>query len=522
MQIKFLGSPDIKDANSSVVGGKAFNLHLLKCQGFNIPPAFLVTSLHDDLSEAINTIGGFPVAVRSSCSLEDMKGASFAGLYETFLNIKNEEDLETKIKECFESKNSERVHDYLKVKGIEASSADLKMSVLVQKMIDPLLAGVLFTLNPKNGFEEEFYLEFCEGVGERLVSGLITPSSVTFNIRTNKIIEATTNEEKTILREDLLIDLIEQAKKIQAFFGSPQDIEWAIDKNGCLHILQSRPITTVHFRNDVPELTNADLKDGGISARVCTPLMFSAYRNALQFSMADYFKRINLIKNADDIKWIYSFYGRAYWNAGAVKEGLKSIPGFNENDFDRDLGIQKDYGLNGPVRTPFNLASLSQAIPIMIGLYGEFRDCEIMIDQFRDSFNQKDQILKVKIKDLSRLKDLDFYSWLSEVIQFQLRTERNYFRTIYNNSNFQTEFKTKLKKLKNYQEGDEIELMSSLEGVSHLNVQEDLGDLASISDFYGLESQSYYESREKFLKKHYHHGPAELDLTVARWGECKD
>ena len=60
--------------------------------------------------------------------------------------------------------------DYLKVKGIKASSADLKMSVLVQKMIDPLVAGVLFTLNPKNGFEEEFYLEFCEGFGERRVS----------------------------------------------------------------------------------------------------------------------------------------------------------------------------------------------------------------------------------------------------------------------------------------------------------------------------------------------------------------
>ena len=522
MQIKFLGTQDLNGVNSSMVGGKAYNLHLLKSQGFIIPPAFLLTAPHHDLSEAIKTIGGFPVAVRSSCSLEDMKGASFAGLYETFLNINSEEDLKIKIGDCFESKDSERVHDYLKVKGIKATSADLKMSVLVQKMIDPVIAGVLFTINPKNGFEEEFYLEFCQGVGERLVSGLVTPSSVTFNIKSHKIIEVTTSEEKTTLREGFVFELIEQAKKIQAFFGSPQDIEWAIDQEGTLHILQSRPITTVHFRNDVPELTNADLKDGGISARVCTPLMFSAYRNALQFSMADYFKRINLIKNADEIKWIYSFYGRVYWNAGAVKDGLKLIPGFNENDFDRDLGIQKDYGPKGPFKTPFNLSSLTQALPIIIGLYREFRDCEIMIDQFRDLFNQRDLCLREKMKDLSRLNDHEFYAWLGEVIQFQLITERNYFRTIYNNSNFQTEFKTKLKKLKRYQEGDEIELMSSLEGVSHLNVQEDLEQLASLSDFYGFDSQTYFESREKFLKKHYHHGPAELDLTVARWGERKD
>ena len=521
MNIKFLGTQNLSENELKSLGGKATNLHHLKKSGFSIPPGFIF-STDISLADAIKGIGGFPVAVRSSCSLEDMSGASFAGLYETFLNVNSNDDLKKKIEECFESIKSERVQDYLKVKGIKASFADLKMSVLVQKMIDPLIAGVLFTLNPKNGFEEEFYLEFCEGVGERLVSGHVTPSSCSFNIQTNKIVESSINQEKTIIEQRALIELIDQAKKIQAFFGSPQDIEWAIDKNGSLHILQSRPITSVVFRNDVPELTNADLKDGGISARVCTPLMFSAYRNALQFSMGDYFRRINLIKNPDDIHWIYSYYGRVYWNAEAVKEGLKLIPGFNEFDFDRDLGIQKDYGDKGPTKTPFNLSSLVGALPIIIGLYREFRDCEIMIHQFRDSFNQKDEVLKDKLKVLSRLNDADFYSWMNEVIQFQLITERNYFRTIYNNSNFQSEFKTKLKKMKAYQEGDEIELMSSLEGVAHLNVQEDLEELTKISDFYGFDSQTYYASREKFLKKHYHHGPAELDLTVARWGERKD
>jgi phosphohistidine swiveling domain-containing protein len=521
VNIKYLGQ-EISDDELKKIGSKAFHLHQLRKAGFSVPSGFVITKQDVNLREAIESIGGFPVAVRSSCSMEDMPNASFAGLYETFLYVRDLEDLERNVHDCFESRKSKRVEDYLKHKGINARATDLSMSVLVQKMIDPVIAGVLFTINPQNGYEEEFYLEYCQGVGERLVSGLVTPSSVTFDIQKDLIVEHNINDERTEISYQLLKLLVNQAKKIQAYFGLPQDIEWAIDHSGILHILQSRPITTLNFRSDVPELTNADLKDGGISARVCTPLMFSAYRNALQFSMADYFKRINLIKNADDIKWIYSFYGRAYWNAGAVKEGLKSIPGFNENDFDRDLGIQKDYGLKGPVKTPFNLSSLTQAIPIMIGLYGEFRDCEIMIDQFRDSFNQRDKILKDKLKDLSRLDDSKFYTWLAEVIQFQKTTERNYFRTIYNNSNFQTEFKTKLKKLKNYHKGDEIELMSSLEGVSHLNVQEDLGELASISDLYGLDSQIYYESREKFLIKHYHHGPAELDLTVARWGERKD
>jgi phosphohistidine swiveling domain-containing protein len=295
-----------------------------------------------------------------------------------------------------------------------------------------------------------------------------------------------------------------------------------IDHEGHLHILQSRPITTLSYRVDVPELTNADLKDGGISARVCTPFMFSAYRNALQFSMGDYFKRIHLIKNPEDITWIYMFYGKVYWNAGAVKEGLRSIPGFNEQDFDRDLGIQKDYGDKGPSKTPLNLSTLTNAIPVMIGLYKEFQDCEIMVDQFRNQFELKDQFLKKKICQLKDFSNEEFFKWFNDVITFQIQTERNYFRTIYNNSNFQTEFKTKLKKVKSYREGDEIDLMSSIEGVTHLSVQDDLEILAKDAQNYGLESLAYHQSRENFLIKHYHHGPAELDLTVPRWGERKD
>lgn len=120
------------------------------------------------------------------------------------------------------------------------------------------------------------------------------------------------------------------------------------------------------------------------------------------------------------------------------------------------------------------------------------------------------------------MDERDFSNWFMEVILFQLETEKNYFRTIYNNSNFQTEFKGFLKKAKGYEEGDEIDLMGELHGVSHLDVQSGLKELKKLMEFYGVDSQTYYGAREKFLKTHYHHGPAELDLTVARWGENKE
>ncbi|WP_408097968.1 PEP/pyruvate-binding domain-containing protein [Peredibacter sp. HCB2-198] len=521
MKINYLSDTDLSESDLQKMGGKAQSLARLAHQ-FPVPPGFVLFQEANELDQAIQKIGGFPVAVRSSGSLEDMANASFAGLYETFLFIQNPNELKEAIKKCFDSRHSHRVKDYLATKKIEWNPESLSMSVLVQRMVDAKIAGVLFTLNPTNGREEEIYLEFCEGVGERLVSGHVTPSRVTYNWQTDEVLNVAINDEKTTIDQKHLKELIDLALRIQAFYGKPQDIEWAIGKDDKVYILQSRPVTTLTPREDKPELTNADLKDGGISARVCSPLMFSAYREALKISMGDYFKRISLIPNDEKVQWLHYHYGRVYWNAEAVKEGLKKLPDFNEEDFDRDLGIQKDYGAAGPHKTPTTVSSVVAAIPVLIGLNREFRDCENMIAQFRVRFEAQDEELKKDLSSLKKMNDAIFKKWFLEVILFQNETEKNYFRTIYNNSNFQTEYKSYLKKLPEYQEGDEIDLMTELHGVSHLDVQGGLGKLSKIADFYGYDSRSYYSARQEFLKYHYHHGPAELDLMVPRWGENKE
>ena len=522
MTITYLGQRDLNPLEIKLMGGKASSLHVLKAANFNVPAGFILSSELSDLEEALATIGGFPVAVRSSGAMEDLPNASFAGLYETFLYVNNMDDLKQKIHDCLESRHSHRVKDYLEHKGIKYQPEQLKMTVLVQKMIEPAIAGVLFSMNPINGHDEEMYVEYCEGVGERLVSGHVTPTQVRYDWLKDVIISETINQEGTRLSSELMNKLIDQSAAIQAYYGHPQDIEWAVDKKGTLFILQSRPVTSYSPRDDKPELTNADFKDGGVSARVCTPAMFSIYREALQVSMGNYFQKIDLIKNPQGIVWIHYCYGRVYWNAEAVKEGLKNIPGYRESDFDRDLGVQKDYGPKGCHVTPTNPVTILRAIPILFALNREFSDCEAMVDQFRDKFEMKDAPLKEELKKIKRITDEEFHRWLMDVIIHQLETERSYFRTIYNNANYQTEFKSFLKNLKCYEEGDEIDLMGNLQGVAHLDVQGDLGKLAKISDFYGQNSQKYHEAREKFLEAHYHHGPAELDLKVPRWGENKE
>lgn len=492
----------------AILGGKARNLRLLKEWGFPVPDAFVLTEEGELPSEEeIQSLGGYPVAVRSSGALEDLHGASFAGLYETILDVKNRDELQSAVKKCFSSKNSERVQDYLKQKEIEVAG-ELQMSVLVQKMVNPKNSGVLFTLNPFNGKEEEFYLEFCKGLGEKLVSGLVTPSRVTFHWLNDEFLKTEMSEEGEMPEKELR-ELFFFAQKIQESYGHPQDIEWAVDISGKVFILQSRPITSFHPREDTPELTNADLKDGGISARVCTPFMFSVYREAMEVTMGGYLKSIRLLKADEGVQWLHYHYGRAFWNAEEVKKALQTLPGFNEEAFDRDLGIKKDYGSTGPVKTPLTVAGLINALPVLIGLYKEFLSSENMVRTFRESFEARDKELKKKKGP--------FREWFKAVILFQRETEQNYFRIIYNNSNYQTEFKNFLRELPSYQEFDEVYLMGELEGVSHLNVQE---DLRTLKKFEG--TREYFVEREKFLEKHYHHGNSELDLTVPRWGENPD
>jgi phosphohistidine swiveling domain-containing protein len=522
MKKYFLGDKKLSLEVIQKFGGKAQKLHELLLAQFLVPKGFVLTEIEDISEEDIDQIGGFPVAVRSSGALEDLGQASFAGQYETFLNVEGMKELKERVKECFDSRNSDRVKDYLKTKNITWSDETLKMSVLVQKMVTSKISGVLFTINPLTGIEEEMYVEFCEGLGERLVSGHVTPTQIVYHWRIDKKQFERINSEKTHINDEELKRLIKEASKIQAHFGHPQDIEWAIDGKGELYILQSRPITTFLPRSDTPELTNADLKDGGISARVCTPFMFSAYREALEYSMGDYFKNINLISNDEKIQWIHYHYGRVYWNAEAVKNGLKKIPDFREEDFDRDLGVQKEYGECGPHYTKLTLQSLIDALPVLIGLKREYMNCKNMIELFRTKFERQDSILKLPLKNLHDLSDEEFQEWFFKVILFQNETEKNYFRTIYNNSNFQTEYKSFIKKNRDYAFGDEIDLMSELEGVAHLDVQSGLSILRNSADLYGFESDKYLSEREKFLSIHYHHGPAELDLSVPRWGEKKE
>ena len=217
--------------------------------------------IQDEITENYKKISGF-VAVRSSAVSEDLQEASFAGQQATFLNVKGEKDLLRYVKECWASFYTSRAIIYRQNHNF---NHEPKMAVVVQKMVDSKKSGVIFTANPVTKNKNEMMIEAAFGLGETIVSGMVTPDNFVADKKSRKIIRETINEKniaiikrdgknKTIkldaekrkeksLSEKEINQLIEISLKIEKYYKNPMDIEWAIDDK--LYILQARPITTL-------------------------------------------------------------------------------------------------------------------------------------------------------------------------------------------------------------------------------------------------------------------------------------
>jgi phosphohistidine swiveling domain-containing protein len=513
--------------NADEGGRKAAPLHELMLGGFPVPAGFVIpphVEMNEDaarqLDAAVSAIGGYPVAARSSGHLEDLPGASFAGQYVTKLHVTNIQELLQAVAECRDSARSPQVITYLRKNGLDESQA--RVSVLVQVMIEASFAGVAFSIHPTTGREEHALIECCQGVGEKLVSGLTSPSRYVVHLEDSAVLEQQPGAENVEMGGAAIRQLRDYALELQAHFGAPQDIEWAVDSHEKLWILQSRPVTRIQWRRDIPEFTSADFREGGVSARVCTPLMYSLYRSAVQNSMQRYFTDIGLLpKNAPQEDWIGMFYGRPYWSASAVKNVLLKVPGFDEQIFDKDLGIQKDYGGKGPAKTPTNLSTLLPAIPVAIALERNYRRQIRRTAAYGPRFLPEEARFLKTVRDLDGLEDREFFERFDEVLGFHLRTESDYFTTIYNNANLQSDLKKLLGRIA-AAAGERVSalaLMSGLQDVSHMKMQRDLLRLLETARREGAASKAWDEALAGFLKENYFHADAELDISTPRWGE---
>lgn len=455
------------DTAEPVLGGKAEALLKLEKAGFLIPASRFSPV---DIPAAVSELG-FPLVVRSSATVEDGRSSSFAGQFESFLNLNSLEEVREAVEKCHESVLAPSVVEYCKKNGVDPG--DVQMGVILQRMIRPELAGVAFTINPVTG-KDEVVIEAVEGLADALLAGRQ---------------EALPGTHPLVQKYRPEIEKV--ARRVQLHFGEPQDLEFAIE-GGELHLLQARPITRIGFAPGVGEWTNADFRDGGVSSAVCTPLMWSLYDWIWEDAIKGWLRDMKLLKG--DFLAGQMFFGRPYWNLGAVKNCFAKIPGFVEREFDTDLSVEIQYEGTG-LHTPVNFWTILKAIPTGLAIPKFFRK--------QEAFNEKflaggfDDLVR-KYEDIPEDVDAAFKTLVEE--DYKL-FETNYFRTIFAASVAKLDFNDA------FPETDYTALVAALPEMTHLAPTRALRAMAKSGE----------TDIAPLLREFRHHSRRELDIRVPRW-----
>lgn len=290
---KLLYFSEIDRSMVALVGGKGANLGEMTQAGFPVPPGFcLTTTLYDQFSSGLDleelsgpearsllsqrelpadctqliteALTRFPpdtlFSVRSSATAEDLPFASFAGQQDTYLNVAPV-DLAQAVKNCFVSLYTDRAVSYRKQNGITHPS----MSVVVQQMIRSEASGVLFTADPVSNRRSLLVIDAIFGLGEAIVSGLVSPDHYEYEKKTEAISKETIakkefailatpgggterqvlNSQDRVLTQEQIRELAQIGIQLEEHYGAPQDVEWAME-GGKLYILQTRAITSLY------------------------------------------------------------------------------------------------------------------------------------------------------------------------------------------------------------------------------------------------------------------------------------
>ena len=406
-------------------------------------------------------------AVRSSGTKEDLDEFSFAGQYQTFLNTKPE-DVEARVIDCYRSMFSEIILSYLVNRKIDLK--DLKMSVVVQEMVASDKSGICFTIDPVTGNDKTMLIEVSEGLGEDIVSGKTVPEQYHYNWYDNK--ETDRKADNKLISEAKVEEYAKVFASIQQQFGYPCDIEFAI-KDDELFILQSRRITKLNYSGINDVWTTADFKDGGVSANVCTPYMWSLYEYIWEYSLRVFIVSTKILKVEQLPKKLGEmYYGRCYWNLSAVKKTMEQIVGYKEREFDNEYGIVGDYEGDGKV-TGATPKVLFHMIPIII------EQTKVLNDRKKNSERYKQELLDLyydykKHLDEGTIEDItkEFYKITHETY---LRSETTYFHQIFINTIHQSLYKDSL--LKYVSESEYLSLLASIDNISHLIPFYDMWDI---------------------------------------------
>lgn len=316
----------------AAIGGKASGLQQLAAWGFPIPPTWVLPADQPipSVAELTQWLAAQPHqrwAVRSSATGEDGQQASFAGQFETFLNVTGAEAIVQAIQQCRESAEATRVQQYNRHK---ADTTELQVAVVLQAMVEAQWAGVIFTIDPVQNFRDRGLVQIVEGLGDKLVGGEASGESFVFSRQTQHLPALAAH---TAPLPDLPA-IVSQAMQMEQQAGQPVDAEFAIDAQGQLYWLQCRPITTLAAQHansldtPLPEpamiLTRCNV--GEMMPGAVTPLTFSVFGRAIDLGLQDLYYRIGALPRVEDKPYfVNQFYGHLYLNMSQMYKIVDNV-----------------------------------------------------------------------------------------------------------------------------------------------------------------------------------------------------
>jgi pyruvate,water dikinase len=269
-------------------------------------------AVDDAVDRAASELAGGTLIVRSSAVGEDSDGASFAGQLDSIADVSGRSFLLQALREVWASRWSARVLAYQLTRGVRLAG----MGVIVQQQIASRVSGVLFTLDPAR--QDRMLLEYCAGMGDALVSGRENPGRVTIDRRglrwTPCARPGNARDGEALLTDAALATLGRAGLEIERLFGAPQDIEWTLDADNRVWIVQARPITVPFPRAAAPDVDSVHWSNANVNENFPSPISPLLYSIA-RVGYYHYFRNLGRA------------FGISRWRLRAMDQPLRSIIG---------------------------------------------------------------------------------------------------------------------------------------------------------------------------------------------------
>lgn len=320
-------------------GGKAKQIQQLMTKGVRVPDTFVcvwdayenqlqektavLAQLRQELPQIIHPHKFY--AIRSSANVEDGLNYSFAGQFESLLNVQGIDATLKAIQQVWDSVHAVNLEAYVDL--TDFSKERLRMAVLIQDMISPIVSGVSFSKNPMTGLDE-IVVEAVHGSGERLVQEGITPFRWIY-----KWGEWVQQPEQTDIDEALIAEIVAQTAEIAKSYGSPVDLEWVYDGTA-VHWVQLREITTVGHLNIYSNRMSREMLPGLIK-----PLIWSVNIPMISSAWIDIFTELIGPHDVSPDDLCKAFYYQTYFNMTTIGRFFTSL-GLPQETLEVMLGLE--------------------------------------------------------------------------------------------------------------------------------------------------------------------------------------